>query len=97
MDARRLIQKFHKILDNAKLRQIRFHNLRHSCATLLLAQGVHPRLVMEFLGHSQISLTMNTYSHVIPAMRSEVANRMNEILAPVAVNLAITEEKQTVN
>lgn len=42
----------------------RFHDLRHSCATFLIAQGVHPRVVMEILGHSQISLTMNTYGHV---------------------------------
>ena len=51
---------------------------------LLLAQGVHPRLVMEILGHSQIAVTMNTYSHVIPAMQQGIANRMDEILNPVA-------------
>jgi len=48
---------------------------------------------MDLLGHSQIGLTMNTYSHVIPAMQNEAANRMDEILTPVAVK----EEKQTVN
>jgi integrase len=45
-----------------------------TCATLLLAQGVHPRVVMEILGHSQTSITMNLYSHVIPAMQREVAS-----------------------
>jgi integrase len=49
-------------------------------ASLLLAQGVHPRLVMEILGHSQIALTMNTYSHVIPSLRREVATQMEAIL-----------------
>jgi integrase len=49
---------------------------------------VHPRIVMEILGHSQISVTMNTYSHVIPAMQREVAERMNEILNPVATVVA---------
>jgi integrase len=65
-----LLIKFKKILTKAELPDIRFHDLRHSCATLLLAQGVHPRIVMDLLGHSQIGLTMNTYSHVIPAMQT---------------------------
>src|SRR6266545_6727274 len=55
---------FQQLLAKAGLRRQRFHDLRHSCASLLLAQGVHPRVVMETLGHSQIALTMNTYSHV---------------------------------
>jgi integrase len=58
----------------------RFHDLRHSCATLLLAQGVSPRVVMDVLGHSQISLTMNTYAHVLPELRREAADRMNDLL-----------------
>ncbi|HET9530132.1 MAG TPA: site-specific integrase, partial [Blastocatellia bacterium] len=91
------LTKFNKILTKAELPDIRFHDLRHSCATLLLAQGVHPRIVMDLLGHSQIGLTMNTYSHVIPAMQNEVANRMDEILTPVAVSVAVREENQTVN
>lgn len=63
---------------------MRFHDLRHTCATLLLAQGVYPRVVMEILGHSQISITMNLYSHVIPAMQQEVAARLDAILAQPA-------------
>jgi integrase len=59
---------------------IRLHDLRHSCATLLLAQGVNPRVVMETLGHSQVSLTLNTYSHVLPALQHDAAARMNAIL-----------------
>lgn len=51
----------------AKLPDMRLHDLRHPCATLLLAQGVNPRVVMETLGHSQVSLTLNTYSHVLRA------------------------------
>ncbi|MGD1068548.1 MAG: tyrosine-type recombinase/integrase [Bryobacteraceae bacterium] len=81
-----LTHRFHKITAIAKLPKIRFHDLRHTAATLLLAQGVHPRLVMETLGHSSISLTMNTCSHVIPAMRTEVADRMNPILGKAAPN-----------
>jgi integrase len=59
---------------------IRFHDLRHSCATLLIAQGVHPRVVMEILGHSQISVTMNTYSHVLPETQREAAAKLAALL-----------------
>jgi integrase len=59
---------------------MRLHDLRHSCATLLLAQGVNPRVVMETLGHWQISMTLNTYSHVLPALQQDAAARMNAIL-----------------
>ena len=60
--------------------QRRFHDLRHSCATLLLVQGVSPRVVMEVLGHSEVGMTLNTYSHVIPQLRREAAERMNQLL-----------------
>jgi integrase len=59
---------------------LRFHDLRHSAATLLLAQGVHPRAIMELLGHSSITVTMNTYAHVLPAMMREAADKMDAIL-----------------
>jgi integrase len=71
---------FHRVLDRAGLPQRRFHDLRHSCATLLLVQGVSPRVVMDVLGHSQIALTMNTYTHVIPELRREAADRMEALI-----------------
>ncbi len=84
--------RFQHIAKAAGLPKLRFHDLRHAAATLLLAQGVHPALVMglvmETLGHSQISLTMNTYSHVIPAMRKDVADKMDTILNAVATTVA---------
>ena len=58
------------------------HSFRHCCATLALAQGVSPRVVMEPLGHSQISLTMDTYSHVMPAMLKEAASALDAALTP---------------
>jgi len=73
-------RNFKKLLRSADLPDIRFHDLRHTAATLLLAQGIHPRVVMEILGHSQISLTMNTYSHVLPTLQHEAASKMDAIL-----------------
>ena len=72
---------FQQVLARAGLRRQRFHDLRHACASLLLAEGVHPRVVMETLGHSQIGLTMNTYSHVLPALQREAAERMDKVLS----------------
>jgi len=72
---------FHRKLTKAGLPQRRFHDLRHSCATLLLVQGVSPRVVMDVLGHSQIALTMNTYSHVLPELQRQAADRMEDLIA----------------
>jgi integrase len=80
LDARNVVRQFKRHLNGAELPDIRFHDLRHSCATLLLAQGVSPRAVMETLGHSQISLTLGTYSHVTAAIRVEVAETMERAL-----------------
>ena len=57
---------------------MRFHDLRHSAATILLTMSVHPKVVQELLGHSQISMTMDTYSHVLPSMQQEAMNKLNE-------------------
>jgi integrase len=62
---------FQRLVGAAGLRYVRLHDLRHTAASLMLAQGVSPRVVMEILGHSQISVTMNTYSHVTPASSRE--------------------------
>ena len=59
---------------------MRFHDLRHTCATLLLAQGFNPKLVQEYLGHSEIGTTLNVYSHVLPQQRDETAARMDALL-----------------
>ena len=59
---------------------IRFHDLRHTSATLLLSAGVHPKIVQERLGHSQISVTLDTYSHVLPTMQLEAAGKLNQMM-----------------
>ena len=72
---------FYRILKNSGLRRQRFHDLRHSCASLLIAQGVSSREIMEQLGHSTITLTMNTYGHIFQEARREVAEKMGEVLS----------------
>ncbi len=71
---------FKRILKNAGLPDIRFHDLRHSAATLMLSMGVHPKVVQELLGHSQISITMDIYSHVLPSMQQDAMEKMNTLL-----------------
>jgi len=71
---------FKKALRRAQLPPQRFHDLRHAAASLLLAPRVNPRVVMEILGHSQISLSLNTYSHVMPELQHDAAKLMNALL-----------------
>jgi integrase len=80
LDGITITRRFQHILAGAGLPHQRFHDLRHACASLLLAQGVPARVVMETLGHSEISLTLNTYSHVMPSVGREAAERMDQLL-----------------
>jgi integrase len=73
-------ENFKPLLKKAQLPAIRFHDLRHTSATLLLSAGVHPKVVQERLGHSQISVTLDIYSHVLPTMQVEAAGRMDQLL-----------------
>ena len=75
---------FQAPLRAAGLRRVRLHDLRHTAATLLLSQGVPARVVMEILGHSQIGVTLNTYSHVDTTLTQVAADRMGEALWPDA-------------
>jgi integrase len=80
MEARNLVRSFKALLKEAGLPEIRFHDLRHTAATLMLQQGVHPKIVQERLGHSQISLTLDIYSHVLPTMQEEAARKLDRLL-----------------
>ncbi len=73
-------QSFRPLLERANLPHMRFHDLRHTCATLLLGKGVHPKIVQELLGHSSIRLTMDTYSHFLPDMQDAAADAMRDAL-----------------
>jgi integrase len=61
---------------------MRFHDLRHSAATILLSMGIHPKVVQELLGHSRIQVTMDIYSHVLPSMalQEDAMNKLNDLL-----------------
>ncbi len=81
LEARNVGRVFDEMLKEAGVPDVRFHDLRHTAATLLLVQGVDARTTMETLGHSQISLTLNTYSHVLPRLQGAAAAKIDEILA----------------
>ncbi len=68
------------LLGRAEVRDARLHDARHTAATLLLTQGVPARVAMQVLGHSQISLTLDTYSHVVPELATEAAARVGTAL-----------------
>jgi len=82
MNAKNLTARsFKRLLEQAGLpRTVRFHDLRHTCATLLLGKGVHPKIVQELLGHATISITLDTYSHVLPNMQGEAVTAMEAAL-----------------
>ncbi len=73
--------RFKPLLKRAGLPPVRFHDLRHTCATLLLTRNVNPKIVSEMLGHATIAITLDTYSHVLPNMRDQAAKAMEEALS----------------
>ena len=80
---------FGKLVRSQNIPQVRFHDLRHSHATQLLKQGIHPKIVSERLGHSSISITLDLYSHVLPGMQRDAALGFDR-----ALQQAINEENE---
>jgi len=72
---------WYRFCRNRGLPHVRFHDLRHAHATLMLLQGVHPKVVSERLGHASIGITLDTYSHVLPSMQSEAVRAFDELFA----------------
>lgn len=71
---------FASLLSSAGLRHVRFHDLRHGVATFLLQQGVAMKVVQDVLGHSTITMTMDRYSHVVPELRHDAAEKVGAVL-----------------
>lgn len=87
VDPRSLLRDFHGILSRAGLPRIRFHDLRHTAASLMLQEGIHVKVVQERLGHSSITLTLDTYSHVLPGLQQEAAQRLDDLIVGIPVEL----------
>ena len=76
-----LKRQFGRLLASSGVPGVRFHDLRHSHATLMLQQGIHPKVVSERLGHASIQITLDTYSHVLPGLQDAAAERLDEWLS----------------
>jgi integrase len=87
ISARNLVRRFKTILETHELPDIRFHDLRHTTATLLITLGVHPRVVMEILRHTQIATTMNLYAHALPDINRTAVNALGELMMPERVEM----------
>jgi integrase len=70
---------WHTVRNKAGLKEFRFHDLRHTCATLLLLANVHPKVVSERLGHANIEITLNTYSHLLPGMQESAVAALSGV------------------
>jgi integrase len=79
IEPRNINRRWDELRNKAGLDWLRLHDLRHGCATFLLAAGVPARAIMEVLGHSEIGVTMNTYAHVLPQLREEAADAIDEL------------------
>ena len=76
---RNLVRSFHALLKRAEMPRIRFHDLRHSCLSLLAAQGVPARVAMDIAGHSDIRLTLSVYTHVYDEAKQQAADVMDRL------------------
>jgi integrase len=84
--------KFKKMLKKANLPEMRFHDLRHSCATILLEMGVHPKLVQNLLRHAKLATTMDRYSHVRPKMQRKVMDDLDIVFLDKKSHVDIQKE-----
>jgi integrase len=78
--ARNIYRAFHSLLEIGSICRVRFHDLRHTAATLLLASRVNPKVVSEMLGHATVAITLDIYSHVLPDMQQDAAATLERVL-----------------
>jgi integrase len=77
IESNNLRATFRRLLIDAELPSIRFHDLRHSAASILLGMGVNPKVIQELLGHSHISITLHVYSHTLPSMQRDAMDKLD--------------------
>jgi integrase len=87
IDQHNLLKAFKRLVHIAGLPEIRFHDLRHTAASLMLNHGIPAIVVARRLGHSKVSITLDTYGHLMPEMQNEAAELMDELVTPVAIDL----------
>lgn len=80
VNPRNLLRTFYDLMKKADVPKIRFHDLRHTVATLMLSRNINPKIVKEILGHSDIRVTLDTYSHVLPSVHKETAQQYGNML-----------------
>jgi integrase len=97
IDQRNLDREFKAILKRSGLEEIRFHDLRHTAASLMLNNGVPVLVVSKMLGHAKTSTTLDIYGHLIPVMQSEAARIMDDLITPIAINLVDHDEEPVQN
>ena len=85
---------FHRVITKAGLPNIRFHDLRHTAATLMIANGIPVVIVAKILGHSKPSITMNVYSHSSVEMQSEAAKLMENLVTPIPISLKENQKQE---
>ena len=77
-----LSHNFARLIKRAGFQNVRFHDLRHTFASLMLLRGAKPKVISEALGHSSVAFTMDVYSHIIEGMQSDAMALLNEVLPP---------------
>jgi integrase len=95
IDPSNLRRAWRRIVAGAGVGHVRFHDLRHTHATLLLKQNVHPKVVSERLGHANIGITLDTYSHVLTGLQADAAAEFDRLLDIAPADEAATGEDVT--
>ena len=86
--------RYHRIAHKTGLPVIRFHDLRNTAATIMLLEGVHPKIVSERLGQPDVCITMNLYSHAVPSLHREAAKVLVDLLTPIPIEMSDGEFEQ---
>jgi integrase len=94
-DANLRHRSFYPLLERADLPRIRFHDLRHSAATLLLGEGIHPKIVSDLLGHSRIGITLDLYSHVTDTMQQQAVRALEGLFGSQVGSRVAPRERKT--